>query len=342
MATQVKIAVLVLMMVAQTVVGSRCVAQTRYGVMFYNVENLFDTLNDTATSDEDMLPKSDRGWTDARYQHKLRGVARVIADLAEQGELPVVVALAEVENRKVLDDLVAQPPIASARYSVCHFDSPDERGIDVALLYRPDMFRVEGCRAVRASVESAPHLLTRDYLLVWGVMGGERVLFCVVHLPSRIGGVKQTEHLREGCAAQLREVVDSIVRADSQMRIVVIGDMNDNPHNKSLRKVLGAKPATRRLKAGELYNLTVSVRGGSSVYDGRWNRFDNIIVSANLLGGKADALHVVTRSRSGRERFVQPLEYLLDSKGHPKPTYRGGDYIGGVSDHLPIRVLLEK
>lgn len=331
-----------LMMVVQAVVGSRCVAQTRYGVMFYNVENLFDTANDASATDEDMLPKSDRGWSDERYQHKLQGVAQVISDLAEQGELPTVVALAEVENRKVLADLVAQPQIASARYSVCHFDSPDERGIDVALLYRPDMFRIEGCRAVRVGVESVPHLRTRDYLLVWGVMGGERMLFCVVHLPSRIGGVRQTEHLRVGCAAQVREVVDSIVRADNQMRVVIIGDMNDNPRNKSIRKVLGAKRVTRKPQAKGLYNLTASVRGGSSVYDGRWNRFDNIIVSANLLGGEADALHVVTRSRGKRVRFVQPLEYLLDSKGYPKPTYRGSDYVGGVSDHLPIRILLEK
>ena len=342
MATRIKIAVWVLMMVAQAVVGSRCVAQARYGVMFYNVENLFDTVNDASTADEDMLPKSDRGWSDERYQHKLQGVAQVIADLAEWGELPAVVALAEVENRKVLADLVAQPQIASANYSICHFDSPDDRGIDVALLYRPDMFSVEGCRAVRAVVESAPRLRTRDYLLVWGVMGGERVLFCVVHLPSRIGGVRQTEHLRVGCAAQVREVVDSIVRADNQMRVVIIGDMNDNPRNKSLRKVLGARRVTRRLQTKGLYNLTASVRDGSSVYDGRWNRFDNVIVSANLLGGEADALHVVTRSRGKRVRFVQPLEYLLDSKGYPKPTYRGSDYVGGVSDHLPIRVLLEK
>lgn len=342
MATRVKIVVLVLMMAVQAVVGSHCAAQTRYGVVFYNVENLFDTYNDISTADEDMLPKADRGWSEGRYQHKLQGVAQVIADLAEQSELPAVVALAEVENRKVLEDLVAQPQISSANYSICHFDSPDERGIDVAMLYRADIYSVEGYRAVRASVESAPHLLTRDYLLVWGVMGGERMLFCVVHFPSRIGGVKQTEHLRIGCAAQVREVVDSVVRADPQMRVVVIGDMNDNPRNRSLRRVMGATRAKGSLRNGELYNLTASVSGGSSVYDGRWNRFDNIIVSANLLGGNTNGLYVVTRSRGKRMRFVQPLENLLDNKGHPKPTYRGNDYVGGVSDHLPIYMMLER
>ena len=323
---------------------SPCFAQQRYGVMFYNVENLFDIINDVAVADEDMLPKADRAWTAERYQQKLSDVARVIADLSDEGGFPAVVALAEVENRKVLEDLVAQPQISSANYSICHYDSPDERGIDVALLYRADMFCVEGCRAVRANVEAAPNLRTRDFLLVWGEMGGEKMMFCVVHLPSRIGGVKQTEHLRIGCAEYIREIVDSIAMDDADRRIVIIGDMNDNPSDKSIRKALGVKSVSQLeqvVASGALYNLTSLSRGGSSVYDGRWNRYDNIIVSANLLSPDG-VLRVVMPKRGKRGNYVQRLEYLLDGKGHPKATYRGSDYLGGVSDHLPIYMILER
>lgn len=321
-----------------------CYAQQHYGVMFYNVENLFDTINDAVTADEDMLPKADRVWTAERYQQKLSDVARVISDLSEEGQFPAVVVLAEVENRRVLDDLVVQAEISTAKYVVCHYDSPDERGIDVALLYRPDVFEYEGSRAVRVDVESAPNLRTRDFLLVWGEIAGEKIMFCVVHLPSRIGGVKSTEHLRKGCAEQLRGIVDSVARSDADRRIVIIGDMNDNPRNKSISKVLQAKRVCRlnRLaESGELYDLTSSERGGSSVYDGRWNRYDNIIVSANLLS-PSSGLRVEMPKRGKRGNYVKRLEYLLDDKGHPKSTYRGSDYLGGVSDHLPIKFLLER
>lgn len=330
-----------LMAVIMLAVISPCVAQQRYGVMFYNVENLFDTINDAGVADEDMLPKADRAWTEERYQRKLDGVARVIADLSNEDGFPAIVALAEVENRRVLDDLVSQKEIANAQYSVCHYNSPDERGIDVALLYRSDLFKFKGCKSVRADVESAPNLQTRDYLLVWGEMGDSEVLFCVVHFPSRIGGVKQTEHLRMGCAKQVREIVDSAIRANSDRRVVVLGDMNDNPNNRSIRKVLGAKRVGCRVESGRLYNLTASGRAGSSVYDGRWNRYDNIVVSSNLLLS-GNGLHVVIPKRNARVGYVQRFEYLLDERKYPKPTYQGGEYRGGVSDHLPIYMMLER
>ena len=329
------------MAVIMAVVISPCVAQQRYGVMLYNVENLFDTINDAGVADEDMLPKADRAWTEERYQRKLNGVARVIADLSNEGGFPAIVALAEVENRRVLDDLISQKEIANAQYSVCHYDSPDERGIDVALLYRSDLFKFKGCKSVRANVESAPNLQTRDYLLVWGEMGDSEVLFCVVHFPSRIGGVKQTEHLRMGCAKQVREIVDSAIIANPDRKVVILGDMNDNPNNRSIRKVLGAKRVGCRVESGRLYNLTASGRAGSSVYDGRWNRYDNIVVSSNLLLS-GNGLHVVMPKRNVRVGYAQRFEYLIDERKYPKPTYQGGEYRGGVSDHLPIYMILER
>ena len=144
-----------------------------------------------------------------------------------------------------------------------------------------------------------------------------------------------------GCAKQVREIVDSAMRANPDRRVVVLGDMNDNPNNRSIRKVLGAKRAGCRIESGILYNLTASGRGGSSVYDGRWNRYDNIIVSANLLL-QGEGLHVVMPKRNGRVRYAQRFEYLLDDRKYPKPTYRGSEYLGGVSDHLPIYMMLER
>ena len=211
----------------------------------------------------------------------------------------------------------------------------------MALLYRSDLFKFKGCKSVRANVESAPNLQTRDYLLVWGEMGGSDVMFCVVHFPSRIGGVKQTEHLRIGCAKQVREMVDSMMRANPDRRVVVLGDMNDNPNNRSIRKVLGAKRVGCRVESGRLYNLTASGRAGSSVYDGRWNRYDNIVVSSNLLLS-GNGLHVVMPKRNVRVGYAQRFEYLIDDRKYPKPTYQGGEYRGGVSDHLPIYMILER
>lgn len=317
-----------------------CCAQERCTVMFYNVENLFDTENDPLTADEDMLPKSDRAWTETRYEKKLQGISRVISDLAQEGELPAIVGLAEVENLKVLEDLVVQADIKTAKYAICHYDSPDERGIDVALLYRPDVFVCQGSRVVKAVVDEAPHLRTRDMLLVWGILYGEQVLFSVVHWPSRIGGVKQTEHLREGCAEQLRMAVDSIMLKNPDIKVVVMGDMNDNPNCRSVRKVLGAHPYNGRVGESLLYSVTARGNGGTSVYDGRWNRYDTIAVSANLLDISDEGLKVMATKRRESVRYIDEFVYLLDDKGHPKATYRGSDYLGGVSDHLPIRVIL--
>ncbi|MBR4995995.1 MAG: hypothetical protein IKY82_08040 [Alistipes sp.] len=331
-----RVALFVVVAVALAVATVNDCAAQRVAVTFFNVENLFDVENDPATADEDMLPLSDRAWTVERYEAKLAGLARTIVDLAEDGELPTIVGLAEVENQRVIDDLLSQDALQGAAYEVCHFDSDDARGIDVALLYRSDLFSCEGCRVVKMRVDDAPNLRTRDMLMVWGSLGERRVAFCVVHWPSRIGGSQQTEHLRMGCAECVRQSVDSLMSANPDLGVVVMGDMNDNPTDKSIRKVLGARRAGRRVESARLYTLHRGRKGGTSVYDGRWNRYDNILLSGNLL-------HSAEGDVRARQSYcVEPLRkaYLLDEKGHPRPTYRGSDYEGGVSDHLPIKVVI--
>lgn len=297
-------------------------------VAFYNVENLMDTRNDPATQDDDMLPNAQKGWSDERYQAKLSAVAGVVADMSNVCGYPSLLGLAEVENKAVLSDLVKQQAISGANYRFVHYDSHDERGIDVALLYRPDRFRFERSCSVRADVE----LPTRDFLMVWGELCGEAVLVVEVHLPSRIGGEKFTSPFRESCARQLRELVESVRSEEPQRKVIIMGDMNDTPRDISIKRILGAKSNARHLLADDIYNPFANCRKGSMVYQYRWYLYDQILLSSDF---------VTHRGCSAARGYVYRHKSLLDKKRAPKPSYRGAEYMGGVSDHLPVYVLLQ-
>lgn len=306
------------------------VAQPRHVVAFYNVENLMDTLDDPHRLDEDMLPLSDRNWNQEKYQAKLQAIARVVADFGEESDAPVLLGVAEVENKGVLNSLVEECGNVGAEYEYCHYDSSDERGIDVALLYRSDLFELQRSQAITPDVG----IPTRDILAVWGSLCGVDLFVAVVHFPSRIGGVSFTEHRRVECCRLLREVVDSVRCAEPRRRVIIMGDMNDNPNDKSIKEVLGA---SGKRNGTLLYNPFAGVRRrasrGSSVYQGEWNLYDNIIVSADFL--ESSELRLV----EGGQIFRRG--YLLDGKRHPLPTYRGVEYCAGVSDHLPVYVVLQ-
>jgi len=322
--------------IAAAVAGS-----DRHVVAFYNVENLFDTINDPHTADEDMLPLSDRMWNSAKYRVKLAGLARVIADMSCADGFPVVIGIAEAENRAVLEDLASEPSVAAAGYAVCHYDSPDRRGMDVGFLYRPDLFEAEGSRAYRAVDDDG--IRTRDHVALWGRLGGERFFFLAVHWPSRRGGVRFTAPLREACARRVRTIVDSVRRADRDIRIVVMGDMNDNPSDRSVADVLGTVGRERRLRDSLFYNPFAAVKRsgrGSTVYDRRWNLYDNIVVSDNLVRGTENSLRLVRTDGSARKGFVFRRGYMVMRNRGPRPTFRGTEYVGGCSDHLPVYVVL--
>ena len=306
-------------------VATMVVTAQNHTVVFYNIENAFDTINDPATADEEMLPLSDREWNSMRYNAKLNLIATTLSNISL--EHPTLIGLAEVENANVLRDLTQTSALRSTSYKICHYDSPDERGIDVALLYRPDKFHYVGSRAIRSEADPA----TRDILSVWGEMDGNPTFIVVVHWPSRIGGVKFTEPKRRASARQLRKIVDSVMVENPATRIIVMGDMNDNPRDKSISEDLRAtaRPAT----ATDLYNPFVAARRGSSVYDGHWNQYDNIIVSQNI----------PLRAIEGRRRAkVYRHTSLLDQAGKPHPTYSGTNYMGGASDHLPVYIVIGK
>ena len=314
-------------------------------VAFYNVENLFDTLNNPTTLDEDMLPLADRGWNSERYNRKIDMVACVIADMQCRNSLPAIVGLAEVENREVLESLTSHSTLAEAHYQICHFDSPDRRGIDVALLYRPDLFTVAGAKAIPIKVEGDEAFSTRDVLVVWGEFCGEKFMFVVVHWPSRIGGVAATEHKRVACAQRVREILDDAMRQAPEMKIVVMGDMNDNPSNRSLRHYLRSRNSGRGLRADKLYNpFPRFTSAGTSRYDGRWNHYDNILLSPNLIADTPSCCGGLCFNprRQSRSARIFSRDYMCDKRGYPLPTYSGSDYVGGVSDHLPVCVILQR
>ena len=309
-------------------------AQQSHVVAFYNVENLFDTINSPTTADEDMLPLADRQWTTEKYKAKLKNISNAIAGIATQHDYPTLMALAEVENRTVLEDLVAEPVLAPATYAIYHYDSPDERGIDVALLFRPDKFHLQGSKAIPANTENP----TRDILTAWGTIDNEPIFTAIVHWPSRIGGVKFTEPQRIACAEQLRAIVDSVQLHNPATKIIIVGDMNDNPRNKSIAKTLRAEHKTKNITHADLYAPFGNTKRGSSVYDNKWNHYDNIILSENMLRGEGLRLRSVNKNAG--HIFSHPD--LLDKRGYPLPTYRGTEYMGGVSDHLPIYVIISK
>lgn len=310
------------------------IAQQSHVVAFYNVENLFDTINSPATADEDMLPRADRQWTTEKYKAKLKSISTAIAGIAFQHDYPTLMGLAEVENRTVLEDLVAEPALAPATYAICHYDSPDERGIDVALLYRPDKFHLQGSKAIPANTSNP----TRDILTAWGTIDNEPIFVAAVHWPSRIGGVKFTEPQRIACAKQLRTIVDSVQLHNPATKIIIMGDMNDNPSNKSIAKTLRAKHKTKNLTHADLYTPLGNTKRGSSVYDNKWNHYDNIILSENMLRGTG--LQLCSTNKNAGHIFSHPD--MLDKRGYPLPTYRGTEYMGGVSDHLPIYIIISK
>lgn len=318
-----------------TFLSLSAMAQRSHVVAFYNVENLFDTINCPTTADEDMLPRADREWNTKRYQAKLKSLAHAISNLASQHDYPTLIGLAEVENRAVAEALTHEAELAAAQYKVCHYDSPDERGIDVALLYRANSFHISGSRAIRAKTENP----TRDILTAWGDLEGEEIFIAVVHWPSRISGVAFTEPERITCARQLREIVDSVQHNFPKRKILIMGDMNDNPNNRSISQILGAKRSTQDITHTDLYTPFANTKRGSSIYDNRWNRYDNIIVSSNML--IPEGLHI--KPIKGKQMGgILHSPSMVDKRGHPRPTFKGSVYIGGASDHLPIYIILEK
>jgi endonuclease/exonuclease/phosphatase family metal-dependent hydrolase len=312
-----------------------------FSVMFYNVENLFDTIDDPLTNDEEFLPDERYKWTQERYQTKLNNLARVIYADDAGGYYPDIIGLCEIENRRVLEDLVAHPLLNSI-YQIVHYDSPDGRGIDVALLHRNAFFRVITSAPLQVLVPFDLDFRTRDILYVQGVAGEDTLHIYVNHWSSRRGGTEFSEPKRVRSAEVLRNHLDSVAQHFNKFHAIIMGDLNDEPHNRSVTEILGAiHPDTKaplNVTKPVLYNLAMTIPEGEGTYyywrDKKWNILDHIIITASLTNSSADLV-----LQPGSFSVVKPDWLLKEDQGAliPFSTF-ARDYQGGYSDHLPVKV----
>jgi len=306
------------------------VALTEFRVAFYNVENLFDTIDHPQTLDDAFTPTGEKAWTTTRYRRKLNQIAQVMDSL----QLPAIIGLAEVENRAVLEDLVQTKALRPGSYAAVSYDSPDLRGIDVGLLYRQDHFRVDSAGLIRIAFPlwlEPEGYTTRDILYVRLDGGAHHLFHCfVVHWPSRRGGELASEHRRLWVAQYLRRALDGLLAVDTVAQVLIMGDFNDKPDSRSVHNVLGAIEARdTTYLPGVFYNHMMALQRageGSYNYRGEWNMLDQFVTHGIGWPGAWRVQEV---------RVYRP-DWLLYEGKRPNRTYGGPKYYGGFSDHLPI------
>ncbi len=307
--------------------------------MFYNCENLFDTFDDSLKIDESFLPDREHYWTPSKYRKKLNNISKVITAVG-QWQLPEVIGVCEIENRKVLEDLIHKTALKKFNYRIIHKESPDKRGIDVGFLYLPDKFKPINYKAIRVKFPFDANKPTRDILYVKGTDNFKDTLHIFInHWPSRWGGQTETDRKRKFAASVLRKEVDSLFAADKNPNIIIMGDLNDYPTNNSVMKVLKAQTQYKNIKQESLYNLAwylQEVKGkGSHKHAGEWGVLDQIIISGSLLNPE-NKIHT-----SIDNAHVFDADFLLEPDNNytgmkPFRTYIGFKFHDGYSDHLPV------
>lgn len=314
----------------------------QFSVAFYNVENLFDPIDHPDYLDDDFSPEGKYQWGQREYQTKLDNLARVISGLGDSNG-PELLGLAEVENRKVLEDLVAQRRLTQ-QYAIVHAEASDLRGIDLALLYSPDIFQYESHFQKPVHLDSEPGFLYRETLVVKGKIMGQRTFILINHWPSRREGQAQTDRRRLKAAKVVRACVDSLQQAEPKAAILVMGDFNDDPSDYSISQGLKAVETVKGLKKNTLYNPMRNLHDpeqlGTSTYRGTWHFFDQIILSASLVKGR----HML-RYIEGSAEVYRPSFIRVGGSGRAKDMprraiYRGKFQSNGFSDHFPIYVQL--
>jgi predicted extracellular nuclease len=306
-----------------------------YTVMFYNVENLFDTADDSLKDDEEFLPDGSRRWTEKRYWQKINALSRVIA-AAGEWELPALIGLCEVENEKVVSDLAYRSILEGAGYKVIHRESPDPRGIDPALLYRQDLVRVVDSRSWIPEEREGESYNSRNLLYAKTVIGNDTVHFILCHWPSRRGGTLAAADLREKIARLVRAKTDSLQASSGDTAsIIVMGDFNAAPDDPVIKIITDDNSLVNYAKG------TAEKGTGSYRYQGRWELIDQIFVSRSM----TDPTSKIYADPLSFRVFDAPF-LLEDDPGYPGkkpfPTYGGYKWSGGYSDHLPVLITVTK
>ena len=305
--------------------------------MFYNVENLFDIYDDSLTNDNEFLPYSVRNWTYERFKEKINNIYKII--IATGGwKPPEIIGLCEIENKYVLNELVNNTPFSKFRYKIIHGNSPDTRGIDVAMLYNEKSFKVLNKCFININFIDDPTIKTRQILYVKGTINKSDTLHIFInHWPSRRGGQLQSEYKRVYVANVLKTKTDSILEKQSKAKIIIMGDFNDNPTDKSLQ-ILSLKNTNDSIYSNQLYNLSNELYNngkGSYKYQGEWLLYDQFIVSESLIKSQQKIYC--------KNMYIVEYDLLLEEDKKyfglkPKRTYLGYKYNGGFSDHLTVYV----
>ena len=311
-------------------------------ITFYNLENLYDTINQTDVDDEEFTPGGKSNWDSKKYLEKLAHISEVISKIGTETtpDGPAVMGLAEVENLAVVQGLVSQPSIIKRNYQIVHFNSPDLRGIDVALIYQPKYFKVTNATSNRLKIEGDDNFFSRDQLVVSGILDGEPMHFIVNHWPSRGGGQEKSEAKRIAAAQLSRHLVDSLLAINPKAKIMVMGDLNDDPSDVSVVKHLNTTNDKNALTGNQLFNPMADILKngtGTLQYRDKWNLFEQIILSPAFF----------SENKSGyrfheAQVFNKPFLIQQDGeyKGYPLRTFGGKDYLGGYSDHFPVMVFI--
>lgn len=351
-----KIFLLIILLLA----GIQSFAQKQnYVIGFYNVENLFDIYDDPVKDDAEFLPDGKNKWTQTKYEKKLHNIARVINAMRdENGVYHTILGVSEIENRLVLEDLVSLPELVAANYQIVHYDGPDARGVDVALLYRPDQFNYIDSESIPFTFENSgieftlneeeqKAFKTRDILMVHGQISGEDIAVYVTHLPSRIGG-KGTD-LRPRGAEIIYNHVQQLKQKYPDIKVVVMGDMNDNPTDESMVVWMHSKAEIDEMGTEDFYSPFIDMLAdgyGSLAYRGVWNIYDNILVDYNLAQAPDGGLKIRPIHKKGYYGRVFKKSFMTQQsgqyKGTPFRTFSNGAFIGGYSDHYPTYIVIGK
>lgn len=345
--------------------GSAMTAQAQgkhrnYVVGFYNLENLFDIYDDPVKNDAEYTPEGKNKWTEAKYQKKLSNMARVIKEMAkENGRYHTILGVSEIENRLVLEDLVSQPAIADANYQIIHYDGPDRRGVDVALLYNPKQFTYLDSESIPytfdsptidfiMSKEEQEYFKTRDVLMVHGLIEGEHFAIYVAHLPSRAGDKRGSYQLRDRGGEIIYSHAMEMQKKYPGIKIITMGDMNDNPTDTSISVYHHAKENVEDVTETDFFCPFISMLKagyGSLAYRGEWSIYDLILVNKNLLDAPDGGLKI-HQFKTGYYGRVFKKPFLITQKGqykgYPFRTFSNGSFVGGYSDHLPTYIVLSK
>ncbi|MDX1650973.1 MAG: hypothetical protein R3277_00665 [Brumimicrobium sp.] len=307
-------------------------------LLFYNVENLFDTIDDPTTNDDEFTPQGSLKWNSARYSQKLQNLSKVITSASPRN--PFIIGLCEIENNSVIEDLIKTDRLDSTKYQIVHFDSPDRRGIDVALIYDSERFIALHEEAICVQLSEDKDFLTRDILYVKGVVQDSSILHVFVnHWPSRRGGAEKSESKRIAAASVVKKKKDSILLTDPNANIIIMGDFNDYPDNRSINEILNAKAPGKAGKE-DFVNLMAPYHNmgkGTHNFRGKWGTLDQMIISPSL----TERNNLLVKDLKAEILYADFLLYTYpNGEKTPSKTYGGTNYYGGYSDHLAVFLYL--